>query len=138
MNFHTKSAVIGSIGTLAVGTVAYFLQKYLKNKAEIMEVIFTHDKCEGERTKNVKYLEISQLNFSPRNLLRIEEYINSAAKTIDAAVYLFNVKQLGAAITRAYERGVTVRIVGCSSMQGATGTQFGELNRAGESQKYLE
>lgn len=136
MNFQTKSAVIGSIGTLAVGTVAYFLHKYLKVNDEIMEIIFTHDRLE-DRTKNVKYLEISHLNFSPRNLVRIEQYINSAKKTIDAAVYLFNVKQLGAAIIRAYERGVSVRIVGCSSMQGATGTQFGELHRAGNFNFFL-
>lgn len=137
MGLHTKSVLLGSIGTLALGTVAYVMQKHLKNKDEIMEVIFTHDKCEGERTKNVKYLDISQLDFSPRNLARIEEYIEAATKTIDIAMYLFNVKQLGEAIIRAFERGVAVRVVGCSSMQGATGTQFGTLSARGESRTLL-
>uniref|UniRef100_A0A336KH12 Mitochondrial cardiolipin hydrolase n=1 Tax=Culicoides sonorensis TaxID=179676 RepID=A0A336KH12_CULSO len=131
MHFHTKSAVLGSIGTLALGTFAYYVQKRLKNEQEIMEVIFTHDKCEEERTKNINYLEISQINFTPRNLKRIKAYIDGAQKTIDAAVYLFNVKELGSAVIRAHERGVTVRVIGCSSMQGATGTQFADLNRAG-------
>lgn len=97
-----------------------------------MEVIFTHDKTEEERTRNVNYLGISQLKFQPKNLERIEEYIDSATKTIDAAVYLFNVAKLGEAMIRAYERGVAVRIVGCTSMQGATGTQFATLHAAGK------
>ncbi|XP_063699874.1 mitochondrial cardiolipin hydrolase [Culicoides brevitarsis] len=133
MNLHVKCVAVGSFGTLAVGTLAYFTHKYLKSRKseDIMEVYFTHDTCEEQHTKNVKYLSISELDFFPRQLTRIVNYINSATKTIDAAVYLFNVKQLGEAMIQAYERGVAVRIVGCSSMQGATGTQFGDLHRHG-------
>lgn len=132
MKLDIKSMIFGSVSTLAIGTATYYVSRWRKNTQEIMEVIFTHDKTEEENTLNVKYLEVSDLQFTPRNLKRIEEYINSAVVSIDAAVYLFNVKQLGSALIRAHERGVTVRVVGCKSMQGATGTQFQELRKAGK------
>lgn len=131
--FSSKSAIFGSVGTIVAGFFAYLaFKRWKSDEDEIMEVIFTNDRSEEERTRNVRYLDVAQLNFAPRNLLRIEAYIDSAKKTIDAAVYLFNVQQLGAAIIRAYERGVTVRVVGCNSMRGATGTQFGVLQQRGE------
>lgn len=139
MSSSWKSVFSWIAGGFATGVAAHWLfGRYAKRgltglQNEVMEVIFTNDRTEAEATQGINYLELSNLkDFSPRNLTRIKEAINSAKSTIDAAVYLFNVKELGDAMIRAHERGVTVRILGCKSMAGATGTQFPDMLNVGE------
>lgn len=104
----------------------------------IMEVIFTNDHTEEARVQNVPYIDVGNIaDFTPRNMGRIISMLNSAERSIDAAVYLFNVKELGRAMIDAHRRGVKVRMVGCKSMAGATGTQFPELQSAGKKSTFF-
>lgn len=134
-----KVALPWLTGGVAIGiSLNWLFNRYVKNKKavdkdQILDVIFTNDQTESDTINGVHYLELSNLkNFTPRNLARIMEIINSAKHTIDAAVYLFNVKELGEAMIKAHQRGVTVRVLGCKSMAGATGTQFPEMRSAGK------
>lgn len=123
---------------------------------EMMEVFFTNDRTEP-RIQGVSYLDVSSVqdldDNSPRNLARIVQLLNSAERTIDVAVYMFNVKvrltssqaassreiqmsifqALGKAMIDAHNRGVIVRILGCKTMCGASGNQYPEMTKAGES-----
>jgi len=57
--------------------------------------------------------------------------INQATSTIDMALFTFTDDQLGAAVIRAHQRGVTVRVVLDGQNANSTGSEVEKLHTAG-------
>lgn len=137
-NFSAHPAAWALFNWVACGLTIWLINRAINSRKKpkdepIMEVIFTNDKTEEVATRGLNYLQLSQLDSrcKIKNLSRIIEYVDSAKRCIDVAIYMFNVKELGKAFIRAHERGVIIKIVGCTSMAGATGTQYPDLTNAG-------
>lgn len=132
------------IGASAASEIIYRiylrLKKHNRDNIEINELILSNNMSGCCRTKprvqgSPARLTKEMLNESPvivcknrycvgKNLERIIDFIDSAEKTIDLAMYIFTCQELAEAMYRAQHRGVKVRVIGEKSMAYSSGSQM--------------
>lgn len=94
--------------------------------SHINEVYFTN-----ERSIQANAPGTTMANFQTEHVCRIVALLDRARVSINLGMYIITVSSIGDALLRAANRGVRVRVVGCSSMAYSTGSQMTKLANAG-------
>lgn len=134
--FRNSLTIFGaSVGVVILSEILYKIyckvRKDWKKRAnfDINEVLFTNNlstKCSLTHEKD--YVCSNSFCFI-RNSTRIVQLIDSSSKSISICMYIFTFPDIGEALLRAKNRGVTVRMIGCESMAYSTASVMTKLSK---------
>lgn len=107
---------------------SYCEQRRARQRASshINEVYFTN-----ERSTPANAPGQTMASFTTEHVGRIVALLDRARVSINLGMYIITVSSIGDALLQAANRGVRVRVVGCSSMAYSTGSQMTRLANAG-------
>lgn len=111
-----------------LGWRSYCEQRRARQRAttHINEVYFTN-----ERNTPANAPGLTMASFTTEHVSRIVALLDRARVSINLGMYIITVSSIGDALLQAANRGVRVRVVGCSSMAYSTGSQMTRLANAG-------
>lgn len=130
------SAVVLGVGIgsevlyeLYLGWRSFCEQRRARQRAtsHINEVYFTN-----ERSTLANAPGTTMASFTTEHVSRIVALLDRARVSVNLGMYIITVSSIGDALLQAANRGVRVRVVGCSSMAYSTGSQMTRLANAGE------
>lgn len=115
-----------------LGWRSYCEQRRARQRAttHINEVYFTN-----ERNTPANAPGLTMASFTTEHVSRIVALLDRARVSINLGMYIITVSSIGDALLQAANRGVRVRVVGCSSMAYSTGSQMTRLANAGKTEK---
>lgn len=129
------SAVILGVGIgsevlyeVFLGWKSYCEQRRARQHAcsHINEVYFTN-----ERSTLANAPGTTMASFTTEHVSRIVALLDRARVSVNLGMYIITVSSIGDALIQAVNRGVRVRVVGCSSMAYSSGSQMTRLANAG-------
>lgn len=129
------SAVVLGVGIgsevlyeLYLGWRSFCEQRRARQRAtsHINEVYFTN-----ERSTLANAPGTTMASFTTEHVSRIVALLDRARVSVNLGMYIITVSSIGDALLQAANRGVRVRVVGCSSMAYSTGSQMTRLANAG-------
>ncbi|XP_062540066.1 mitochondrial cardiolipin hydrolase [Armigeres subalbatus] len=111
-----------------LGWKSYCEQRRARQRASshMNEVYFTNERCTLANAPGT-----TMASFTTEHVGRIVALLDRARVSVNLGMYIITVSSIGDALIQAANRGVRVRVVGCSTMAYSSGSQMTRLANAG-------